>query len=109
MSSSSRKPIAIPVVVLGDQQVPQVAGGFCSTRDAVTDEELAALERLRALSTRARQVRDLLAQVTDADARRSLEEEWAALRAENQLWQQRRREATQEKHARLGHVTLGLE
>lgn len=101
----NRKPLAIPIV---DAATQRVAGGFCQTREAVSEDELAALEQLRRLRAEAQEIKSLLEQAPPPD-RPPLANRLTELRQQAALWRQRKEEATQAKHQALGHVTLALD
>lgn len=103
------KIITLPVLEQNGTGVTRAAGGFCNTRDAVSDEELEALAELKRLHRRAREVKERLAGSVGEDERQGLERELESLRREGELWRKRREEATAAKHARLGNVTLPLD
>ncbi|MBF0311680.1 MAG: hypothetical protein HQL56_19385, partial [Magnetococcales bacterium] len=46
-----------PTIPIVDHASQRVSGGFCSTRDAVSDEESAALAELRRLHQAAQEVK----------------------------------------------------
>ncbi|MBF0110417.1 MAG: hypothetical protein HQL76_14715 [Magnetococcales bacterium] len=84
----------------------RIAGSFCSTMDAVTKEELAALQQLRELTGQAKEVKRLLKTVEGNDERLALEKRLESLRTEATTWQARREQTTLEKNVRLGHAIL---
>ncbi|MBF0184400.1 MAG: hypothetical protein HQM06_08430 [Magnetococcales bacterium] len=98
----AKKFLNIPIVEQGSNQV---VGSLCSTLDAVSADELAALAELKRLQREAEAVKQQLAQAS-AEEGQALAERLAQLRQEAAAWRQRREQATLEKHVALGHTTL---
>ncbi|MBF0426874.1 MAG: hypothetical protein HQL66_13760 [Magnetococcales bacterium] len=96
------KHVAIPIV---DAQSSRVVGGFCASLDAVTEAELAALQRLRELRAAADTVKARLSAVSDPTERAVLRQQLVALRQEAGQWREAREQATREKHIALGHAS----
>ena len=96
------KAFNIPIV---EQGKSQVVGSFCSSLDALSAEELAALAQLKRLQAEAEQVKQALS-VAAVGERPVLEEQLAQLRQEAGQWRLRREQATMAKHVALGHTTL---
>lgn len=110
MSTKGFKILTLPVLEQKPDGEERMAGGFCTTRDAVSDEELTALAELKKLHQAAKEVKERLAALPDhAPERPTLELELENLRQAGNLWRQRKDEATAAKHARLGNVTLPLD
>ncbi|MBF0148303.1 MAG: hypothetical protein HQL84_18715 [Magnetococcales bacterium] len=95
----------IPIVEANSNRI---AGSFCSTMDAVSADELAALAHLRELTQHAREVKGQLKNANE-DERVILERRLEELRIQAGIWQGKRRQATEEKNIRLGHATLPVE
>ncbi|MBF0284969.1 MAG: hypothetical protein HQL51_10980 [Magnetococcales bacterium] len=111
METLGKKYIAIPVVEAASRRV---AGGFCSTQDAVSADELAALQEIRRIRDEIGRIKTRLDAPPDAqDAteshREALREQLEALRDEGKMWSLIREEANRAKHRALGHVTLPLD
>ncbi|MEO5329145.1 MAG: hypothetical protein H7829_12985 [Magnetococcus sp. THC-1_WYH] len=102
----SRNFPAIPII---EAHSHRIVGSFCSTMDAVSQEELAALTQLRELTTQARDIKALLKNNPPEMEKTSLESRLEELRAEAASWQEKRRQATHEKNVRLGHTILPVE
>ncbi|MBF0161670.1 MAG: hypothetical protein HQL88_05220 [Magnetococcales bacterium] len=94
------KPIAIPIVEQGSNRV---VGGFCSTMDAVSPQELDALAQLKRLHGEAEEIKQRLP-VESGAAQAALTQRLQEVRQEAALWRARREEATREKHVALGHT-----
>jgi hypothetical protein len=97
-------PGSIPIVEAGSNRV---AGSFCSTKDAVTKEELDTLGHLRTLHLEARDVKKQL-KIAKGSQQEALLVKLEELRVQAKYWQGQRREATKQKNISLGHTTLPL-
>lgn len=99
-----RKQIAIPIVEAGTNRV---AGSFCSTQDALTQQELEALEQIRSLQQQAREIKKRLKAVAETE-KTALQTQLDELRIQARYWQDRRRVATLEKNIAIGHAPLPI-
>ncbi|MBF0612130.1 MAG: hypothetical protein G8345_19270 [Magnetococcales bacterium] len=97
--------LSIPIV---DAATRKVAGGFCSTRDAVSDDEIAALEQLRRLREEGQRIKTLLESAPEA-ARTDYARQLSDLRQQAAHWREIKEQATLAKNRALGHVTLALD
>lgn len=95
-------------IVVVEHGSNRVAGGFCSTMDAVSEAELQALAALKKLRAEADQVKVLLSVAENTAQKATLNQRLATLRQEAAVWRAKREEATREKHVALGHVTVPL-
>ncbi|HAT50002.1 MAG: hypothetical protein HQL07_11410 [Nitrospirae bacterium] len=102
----SRNFPAIPII---EAHSHRIVGSFCSTMDAVSQDELAALTQIRELTTQAREIKTLLKNNPPETEKISLENRLKELRTQANLWQEKRRQATHEKNVRLGHTILPVE
>ena len=96
-------------IVVVEHGSNRVAGGFCSTMDAVSESELQALAALKKLRTEADQLKTLLSETGDTTQKAALSQRLTTLRQEAAVWRAKREQATREKHVALGHVTVSLE
>ncbi|MBF0097542.1 MAG: hypothetical protein HQM04_14560 [Magnetococcales bacterium] len=96
------KAFNIPIVEQGKNQV---VGSFCSSLDALSNEELSALAQLKRLQTAAEKVKQALS-IANAEEQQALQEQLNQLRQEAGTWRIRREQATIAKHVALGHTTL---
>ncbi|MEO5338960.1 MAG: hypothetical protein H7837_00375 [Magnetococcus sp. MYC-9] len=97
--------IAIPIVEQGSNRV---VGGFCSTLDAVSPQELQALTQLKRLRSEAEAVKQQL-QTAPAEEQAQLSQHLQRLREEAALWRAKREQATLDKHVALGHAVLPMQ
>ncbi|HIJ85407.1 MAG: hypothetical protein HW380_1850 [Magnetococcales bacterium] len=97
---------SIPIIEAGSHRV---VGSFCSTMDAVSADELAALAQLRELARQAKEIKALLRNTREAEEKILLENRLEGLRNQAIPWQEKRRQATHEKNVRLGHATLPID
>ena len=96
-----KKPINIPII---EAKSGTVVGGFCTTRDVVSNEEVAALEKLYELQQQARAIKRQLQHTDHAATIARLEQSLEQLRREAALWREKRLQATFAKHVALGHI-----
>jgi len=81
----------------------------CGPREIPTNEEKEALDALRAIKDRVREVKTKLGEVTrqqeapEASVREELEMELEKLREEWKVWEERREEAARARMIALGH------
>ena len=98
-----KRQINIPVVEHGSNRV---VGGFCSTMDAVSHQELQALAELKKRRVEAEQIKKRLRENQNPDEKPALKRRLQTLRQEAAIWRDKREHATHDKHVALGHVSL---
>lgn len=96
------QPLDLPIV---ESNSGRVAGGFCSTRDALSLEEETILKSMKKIHGEARKIKQELRRSTGT-GHQALQAQLDDLRQQGRALKQRKEQATAEKHARLGHVTL---
>lgn len=94
------KPINIPVLQQVSGQGPTAS---CSTMDAVSSDELAALFQLKTLRDQATALKARLPQVAGME-RIALLDQIEQLRRDAAVWREKREKANYEKHVALGHA-----
>ncbi|MBF0142761.1 MAG: hypothetical protein HQL57_03395 [Magnetococcales bacterium] len=94
--------ISIPIREEGSLRV---AGVFCRSLDVLSEEELAALARLKELRAAAAAVKGRMAALTPGDEdHAAAQAELESLRQQAEHWRQLRERATHAKHVALGHT-----
>jgi hypothetical protein len=82
---------------------------FCKGVDLPTDDEMEALDAMRALKLRVREIKKKISKTSKGNEERgseslqALREELAALKEAWNLWEEKRRKAARERMILLGH------
>ncbi|MBF0420020.1 MAG: hypothetical protein HQL78_07630 [Magnetococcales bacterium] len=103
------KPGRYPTIPIVESQSGRVVGSFCSTLDAVSEEELALMAQIRHLSSQAKDIKIQLNATVSEEERSRLQQRLQELRSLATPLQEQLKQATHEKNVRLGHATLPVD